>query len=143
MSVNENLEPGLYEYICNTISDTPFYNLIGIKLERIKKGCAVLSVLPQNDHLNALGIVHGGLIVTLADAAMGNAIRSMGIKGVTADIAVSFISAPEQGVKVEAEGRVLKTGKNLLFAEAEVYAEGKLIAKSQGTFFKIGEISLK
>ncbi|SHH00343.1 acyl-CoA thioesterase [Thermosyntropha lipolytica DSM 11003] len=142
MSAYERIAPELYAYICNTVSDTPFYNLIGINLERIEKGHAVLSVWPKEDHLNPLGMVHGGLVVTLADAAMGNAIRSMGIKGVTADITVSFISPPPLGVKIEAEGRVLKAGQNLIFAEAEVWAEKKLIAKSQGTFFKTGEISL-
>lgn len=141
MIVNENIDQRLYEYIYNTISCTPFYKLLGIDLERIGKGYARISVLPRDEHLNPMGMVHGGLITTLADAAMGNAIRSMGIKGVTADITVSFLSSPQRDTKLEAEGKVLKAGRNLIFAEAEIYMENKLIAKSQGTFFKVGEIS--
>lgn len=141
MAINENIDQRLYEHIYNTISCTPFYNLLGIELERIGRGYARLGILPRDVHLNALDMVHGGLIVTLADAAMGNAIRSMGIKGVTADINMSFISSPQRNTRLEAEGKVLKAGRNLIFAEAEIYMGNKLIAKSQGTFFKVGEIS--
>ena len=40
-----------------------------------------LEVLTEEKHCNPLGLLHGGLIMSIADAAMGNAIRSWGLPG--------------------------------------------------------------
>ncbi|MBO8158348.1 PaaI family thioesterase [Thermosyntropha sp.] len=141
MAINESIDEKLFNYIIKSIEETPFYRSLGLKLEKAGKGYVRLSVLPDENHLNPIGMVHGGLIMSIADAAMGNAIRTLGSRGVTADISVNFLSPPKKEKPVIAEGKVVKAGKNLIFTEAKVYSEGNLVAKSQAVFFRVGEIS--
>ena len=80
--------------------------------------------------------------MSLADAAMGNAIRSLGIKAVTVDCSTGFIASAQQGETVIARGEVLRAGKNMLFAQAEVRAGNRLLSNSKASYFKTGEIDL-
>lgn len=141
MAVNKGLETWLFEYIEKSVKETPFYNLLGIELVEIGPGEAALKVLPTEQHTNPLGIIHGGLLMSLADAAMGNAVRSLGIRGVTVDMSTSFVSSAMIGQEIVAKGNVLKAGRNLIFVEAVVMSSDKLLVKSSGTFYKTGEMT--
>lgn len=132
----------LIDYITNTVKKTPFYQLLGIRLESLGEGEAVLSLQTSKEHTNPAGLIHGGIIMALADAAMGNAIRSLGVMGVTADCSTAFPASAPLGAIIEARGKVLKQGKNLIFAEALVYAEGRLVGHCKATFFNTGLIEL-
>ncbi len=139
---NCGIEESLFKYLIESISHTPYYQLLGIKITKVGKGMAELAVCANQNHTNPLGAIHGGLIMSLADAAMGNAIRSLGIKGVTVDCSTALISGALLGELVVGKGRVIKAGRNMIFAEAEVFAGEHLIASSKASFFKTGEIDL-
>ena len=55
--------------------------------------------------------------MSLADAAMGNAVRSLGIMAVTVDCTTSMISGASRET-IKARGTLEKVGKNLIFASA-------------------------
>lgn len=139
-TINNGINEKLFDYILHSIQKTAFYNLLGIELTVLGSGCAELAVTAGEKHTNPMGKVHGGLIMSIADAAMGNSIRSLGITAVTADCSVSFPGAAQLGDIITVKGKVTKAGKNLLFAEAQVYANDKIIGQSKGTFYKIGDI---
>lgn len=141
MAVNKGIEDWLFAGIEKSIQETPFYNLLGVKLVELAPGEAVLKVLPTIEHTNPLGMIHGGLLMSIADAAMGNAVRSLGSRGVTVDMSTSFISAAKIGEEIIAEGKVLKAGRNLFFVEGTVTSKDKLLVKCTGTFFKTGEMT--
>ncbi|MEN6462868.1 MAG: PaaI family thioesterase [Syntrophomonas sp.] len=140
---NSGLDNNLFEYLTNSISHTPFYQLLGIEVNELGPEYAELSVVSAKEHTNPLGIVHGGLMMTIADAAMGNAIRTLGIKAVTVDCSIGLVSAVALDERIVARGRVLKAGRNMAFAEASVYAGSKLITTAKGTFFKTGDIDVR
>lgn len=139
-TINTGIDSKLFDYILHSIQKTAFYNLLGIELTLLGPGCAELTVAAEEKHTNPMGMVHGGLIMSIADAAMGNSIRSLGITGVTADCSVSFPGAAQLGDVITAKGKVTKAGRNLVFAEAQVYANDRMIGQSKGTFYKIGNI---
>lgn len=139
-TINNGINEKLFDYIQHSIQKTAYYNLLGIELTLLGAGYAELAVTAGEKHTNPLGKVHGGLVMSIGDAAMGNSIRSLGITGVTADCSVSFPGAAQLGDLITAKGKVTKAGKNLLFAEALVYANDKIIGQSKGTFYKIGDI---
>lgn len=141
MAVNKGIETWLFEYMEKSIKETPFYNLLGVELVEIGPGEAALKVLPTEQHTNPLGIIHGGLLMSLADAAMGNAVRSLGIRSVTVDMSTSFVSSAMIGQEIIGRGKVIKAGRNLIFVEAAVSSNEKLLVKSTGTFFKTGEVT--
>ncbi|NLB88907.1 MAG: PaaI family thioesterase [Syntrophomonadaceae bacterium] len=141
MAVNKGIETWLFETMEKSIKETPFYKLLGVELVELGPGEAVLKVFPTAEHTNPLGMIHGGLLMSIADAAMGNAVRSLGSRGVTVDMSTSFLSSAMIGQEIIARGKVLKAGRNLFFVEATVTSNEKLLVKCTGTFFKTGEMT--
>lgn len=139
-AVNDGLDKQLFAYLQKSIKDTAYYQLLGIKLQRLAPGYAEIMVVTGQQHTNPLGLIHGGLITSIADAAMGNAIRTLGIKGVTVDMSAAFTAAARFGEMVVARGKVLKAGKNMIFAEAMVYSGDTLLGHSKATFYKISDL---
>ena len=88
-------------------------------------------------HTNSRGLIHGGLIATLADNAMG---LSCGVKLggntrlVTVGLAVDFIGSAAIGQWLAVESEVIKTGGTLCFAQSRITADGATIARANGTF---------
>lgn len=139
---NCGIEEKLFNYLLDSIKHTPYYQLLGIEIAKIDKGKAELAVCANINHTNPLAVIHGGLIMSLADAAMGNAIRSLGIKGVTVECSTSFVAGVALGELLIARGKVLKAGRNMIHTEAGVFVAEQLIASSKAVFFKTGDINL-
>lgn len=137
---NQGIDDVLFEYIVHSIEDTPFYQLLGLRVKRIGPGTAELEAVARLDHTNPLGAVHGGLYMSLLDAAMGNAVRSQGIKAVTVDMSTGFVAAAVIGAELIASGEVLEAGRNLIFARAEVRSGNRILADARGTFYRTGTI---
>jgi uncharacterized protein (TIGR00369 family) len=109
------------------------------QLVHFEPGSAIAEVVLQPYHTQQLGIVHGGLIATLADVAAGFASFTLapeGFQPVTAELHLLFFQ-PGKGERLRAVGRVLHAGERLHFAEAQIYciAEGTetLIAQATST----------
>jgi uncharacterized protein (TIGR00369 family) len=81
-------------------------------------------------------IVHGGMVTTLLDTAMGGACWSVLDEGesfLTADLRVEFMSSARPGA-LRAEGRVVRRNRRVAFCSAELYDEaGALLASSRCT----------
>lgn len=137
---NMGIDTRLFDYIVHSINSTPFYHLLGLQVKKLGPGAAILEATARIDHTNPLGAVHGGLYMSLLDAAMGNAVRSLGIKAVTIDCSTGFIAAASIGELLVASGEVLKAGKSLVFARAEVRSENRILADARGTFFRTGVV---
>ena len=116
--------------------DIPFIDLLKAKAEHWEKGRAVASVVIRPELRNSWQYAHGGVVMTLLDVTMGSAARSMvphaaGV--VTVDMSVSFVSAGEGRLTVEA--RVLRSGGSIVFCEGEMRDEaGELVAKAMASF---------
>ena len=140
--VNQGIEEELFDYLVHSIADTPYYMLLGVKVRLLASGLAELELEVSQQHINPMGAVHGGLYMSLADAAMGNAIRSLGIKAVTVDCNTSMIAGASVGETIKARGTLEKIGKNLVFASARVTTDEKLLASARGTFYRVGLIDI-
>jgi uncharacterized protein (TIGR00369 family) len=81
-------------------------------------------------------IVHGGLVATLLDTAMGGACWSVLADDesfLTADLRVEFMRSATPGT-LRAEGRVVQRNRRVAFCSAELYdANGELLASSRCT----------
>ncbi len=99
-------------------------------------GICSLEIGPQ--HLNRLGLLHGGFVSLLLDNGCGVAVRSvldnLETQAVTIALSVNFILGVGSG-KVSAIGRVTGGGRSLKFAEAELRDDaGRLVATGSATF---------
>ncbi len=113
-----------------------FMHHIGFKLDVIEAGKIEGRMKLEQIHLQQAGLVHGGVIATVADIVAGFAAYSLvGVdeKVVTGELKVSYLR-PAKGEMLWAKGWVLKQGRKINFCEAEVYmlngGEPRLIAKA-------------
>ncbi|MGO9007742.1 MAG: PaaI family thioesterase [Beijerinckiaceae bacterium] len=114
--------------------EIPFATYCGVKAVAAEPGWCRLFLAMRDEHKNQLGIIHGGVMLTLLDVAMGTAARlSAGASVMTIDMQSSFL-APGRG-DLSAEGRVLRPGRSLIFCDGEVRdAAGSLVAKASGLY---------
>jgi uncharacterized protein (TIGR00369 family) len=86
---------------------------------------------------NSAGTVQGGVMAAFADALLGGAAAAHLLEDrypALADMNISFLRPAPAGMALIGHGRILKAGKRVLFAEAEIFDEGgSLIAKATGT----------
>jgi uncharacterized protein (TIGR00369 family) len=104
----------------------PFAALIGAELVSVGDGVALFRCEPDESTYNPLGLVHGGVLCTLLDSAAGCAVHTQLPAGVgfsSIEIKVSFL-APANGTTLEIEGRSLRVGRQVAFAEAHARTTG-------------------
>ena len=88
-------------------------------------------------HTNARGLIHGGLIASLADNSMGYScaeVTGWVSSFVTISLSVDFIGTAEIGQWLSVESEVIKTGSTICFAQSLIKADGIVIARANGTF---------
>src|SRR3954454_9616303 len=114
----------------------PFCDHLGIRLREAAQGSAVMELELQPHMFNVWDSGHGGVIMTLLDATLSMAARTMdeGASGaLTVELKVSFIGAASGTLRAEA--RCLHRGKSIAFCEGRVHdAAGHLVASASGTY---------
>jgi len=88
-------------------------------------------------HTNSRGLIHGGLIASLADNSMGySCAQATGwtTSFVTVTLAVDYIGSAKIGQWLAVECEVIKTGSTLCFAQSLIKADDAVIARANGTF---------
>lgn len=120
-----------------------FMKHINFSLNVIEPGETRGELIIEEIHKQQKGMVHGGVIATVADITMGFAAYTALPKDyhvVTGELKVSYLN-PGMGDKLWARGFVLKQGKKINFCESEIFTlkEGKetLIAKASSSMVTI------
>lgn len=121
-----------------TRSPSRAWTWLGIKLVESDEGSAVVEMTTTEDMANHSGFVHGGMISTLADSAMGRSLRTLkpGVaRAMSFDLKLSFISAVKIGETLRATGHVIHAGRRTAVAECRIEgADKRLVATASGTF---------
>jgi uncharacterized protein (TIGR00369 family) len=116
----------------------PIAMLLGFDLVEVETGRAVFEVTPGERHYNPIGVVHGGLAMTLLDSCMGCAVQThmpAGSGYTTLEAKTNLVRAitAESG-KLRAIGKTLHVGKRMATAEGRLEdAAGKLYAHATTT----------
>jgi uncharacterized protein (TIGR00369 family) len=101
----------------------------------------VLALEVRDAHCNSRGLLHGGVISTLADNAMGLSCvlqAEVPMPLVTISMSIDFLSVAPLGAWLEFIATPTKIGKNTCFASVEVVTGGKLVARATGVFQIVG-----
>jgi len=114
----------------------PFIALLGIELESVARGECPTRLRLRSEHPQQNGVVHAGVIATIADHTAGGAaasVRDSDSYPLTAEFNINLLRAAS-GEYLTCHARVLKPGRTLIVAESEVFAGGAiqpvLIAKA-------------
>lgn len=125
-----------------------FMKHIGFNLDVIEPGRTEGWLSISDFHKQQKGLVHGGVVSTIADIVAGFAAYTLvpvDHNVVTGEIKISYFN-PGMGEKLHAKGWVLKSGRKINFCEAEVWDvsgdKSRIIAKATATMVTIfpGEI---
>lgn len=115
----------------------PFGWLLGYHYTSIKPGEVECAIEVTRSHLNPGGVAHGGVLYSVADAAMGAAVMSLvepGQRCVTAELKVNYLQAVAAG-RVVARAKVVRKGGRLATVTAEVRdADDEVVGLALGTF---------
>jgi len=116
-----------------------FRQLVGYEISESAPRHAVLTLELGPQHTNRDGITHGGVILTMIDAAIGYAgchctVPGNVRKAATISVTASFIRPSKTG-KLRAVAKIRPGGLKIFFGAAELFDEaGHLVAAGEGTY---------
>ena len=116
----------------------PIAQLLGMRLTEVERGHAVFEVTPAEQHYNPIGVVHGGLALTLLDSAMACSVQTQlpaGTGYTTLEVKVNLVRAITTDTgRVRAIGKIVHAGNRVATAEGRLEdAAGKLYAHGTTT----------
>lgn len=119
-----------------------FTDLVGTEVVSAEEGRAVITIQAQQRHLNPSGTVHGGLISTLIDVSMAEALNTITQEDeqpFTIQITVNYMKPGKVGT-LTSTAQVRKGGERITIVEAEVVQEedDEVIALATGTYTPVG-----
>ena len=117
-------------------NDGGFAGVLGVRRLESGDGRARLELAATDQHLNPAGTVHGGVLATLVDTAMGSAVRSStGEEDVpaTSQLTVTYLRPGTPGV-LTATAEVRTQGEHLTVVEADVEQDGRALVHAVATF---------
>ncbi len=114
----------LKQFLLERIKESNFVTHLGIEAEEYEVGRVLLRLPVKDFMVNPYGVLHGGVMTTLVDTAMGFAAFTtirLPERVAAGELNINFLR-PGKGSKVlYGEGKVYKRGKRLIFCEGIVW----------------------
>lgn len=119
-------------------AEIAFNRFLGLDLRRSIAGEAEIALAPRAEFLQEIGVIHGGVITSLADTTavysltptLSDSERMTGI-----ELKINFLAAATlDGGELVARSRVVRRGRTIAVAEVDVEQGGRAVAKALFTF---------
>jgi uncharacterized protein (TIGR00369 family) len=115
---------------------------LGARISEAAPGRVVVELIAGPRHRHGGGVVQGGVITQIADAAMGMSLATLqpdGMWNTTIELKINFLRPAIEG-RLQAVGRVIEMRESLLFSEADVFDDrGRLVARASSTCMPVPE----
>ena len=115
---------------------------LGARISESEPGRVVLELDAGPQHRHGGGVVQGGVITQIADAAMGMSLATLqedGLWNTTIELKINFIRPVISG-RLRAVGRVVEMRQTLMFSEADVLDDrDRLVARASSTCLAVPE----
>jgi uncharacterized protein (TIGR00369 family) len=125
------------ELVRQRMKESKSSELLGFEVESVHDGRAIFRLDVRPHHTQIHGVVHGGILAALADTTAAIAAYTVVARGVelaTLELKINYLE-PVPGGRVKADARVLRSGRNFIVTECEIFNEsGSLAAKALLTF---------
>lgn len=114
----------------------PLFQTLGIEVVESEAGKSRMRYLAKPEWFNGTGVVQGGIVTAVLDAAMAMAV----VPGLedgeffsSAEIKVTFLRGISEG-EYNVEGRIIKRGSRAIFGESTIYNQkGQACATASST----------
>lgn len=130
------MDDSIKQHLLERVHTNPYVNYLEIDFQEIEEGRVVARMPLKPEQRQYSGVIHGGILAAFADTVAGFAAYTMTPSDrdvLTAELKTSFLRAA-WGDELIGVGTVVKPGRNLQFAECEIFCDGKLVSKASGTF---------
>lgn len=112
--------------------------LLGFQMHDVGDGWTVLGLTPGPAYDNGVGLVHGGILATLADTAAATAVVSqlpLDVSVVTSNLTLTYQRpVPVTAGPIRCEGRVVHRGRRVAHAEATITgSDGRVHVRAVAT----------
>ncbi|UKT65569.1 PaaI family thioesterase [Pedobacter mucosus] len=109
----------------------PFLYTLDFTVTKVKSGNIVFEFVPQEFHYNPIGTVHGGVITSILDSAMGCSVHSLlpvGKGYTTLELKINFLKAVTiKTGKLKTLSKVINLGGRTALVEAQLIDENNII----------------
>ncbi len=116
----------------------PYAELVGpLFATSARSASSAVGLRAEARHANLAGAVHGGLLATLCDIAVGRAVRAEAEElsgAATVSLTTDYLAPAEPGAWLEARADVEKLGGRLAFADCSVTADGREVVRARAVF---------
>jgi uncharacterized protein (TIGR00369 family) len=125
------------------LAPPPIAKLLGLTMREVEPGRVVFECIPDESAYNPIGVVHGGLVCTLADTVAACAVQTslgVGVPYTSIDLNVSYLRpvTKDSGI-LRATGILTKPGRRVAFSSAEIVGEdGKPVATATSSCLIMG-----
>jgi acyl-CoA thioesterase len=109
---------------------------LGIELLELDRGYAEIRMQVQDRHRNLFGIVHGGVIFSLADVAFGLAGNAEGIPSVAIDATISYMKSIRSGILCAEAQEYASWGRVASYRVVVTDQDGEPVALFQGMAYR-------
>ena len=130
------MDDSIKQHLLERVHTNPYVKYVEIDFQEIEEGRVVARMPLKPEQRQYSGVIHGGILAAFADTVAGFAAYTMTPSDrdvLTAELKTSFLRAA-WGNELIGVGTVVKPGRNLQFAECEIFCDGKLVSKASGTF---------
>ena len=135
-----NPNPEYIRELIEIVNTSPFPDHMSMRLTSIALDRAVIELKTGRCHLQPYGIVHGGVLATLVDTATFWSVYMRLPEGaglVNIDLKLNYLKPVENGILI-AEGRAIRTGNSISYAETAVLNENReLVAHGTSTLMTL------
>ncbi|MDZ7688369.1 MAG: PaaI family thioesterase [Halobacteriales archaeon] len=119
-------------------SESPqrFSDSIGLRFTEMDEGRSRGVVEVTDDLKNPHGVVHGGVLYTMADTGMGAAVYTQldaDESCATIEVKTNYLKPVEDG-EVVCETEVVNKGRSVAYLESELTNDGETVARATGSY---------
>jgi uncharacterized protein (TIGR00369 family) len=127
-----------FERMHELYDTSPVHKLFGMQLESLAPGEATVVFTPRPELINAAGVVHGGILATIVDSAILQAVRTLigpDDRPTTLELKLNYV-APGAGASFRCVGKVVRVGGTVGVANATLVDDaGEPVVAALGTIF--------
>ncbi len=128
------------EVVQRMLEHDHFSQWMELKVNSIGVGSAVVSMFVKQEMLNGFGVIHGGVLFSLADSAFAFACNSRDNLSLALDAQINFIKKSVRGDLLTATVEEVHTGKTTGVYEVKIRNQAQeLVAAFRGTAFRTGK----